>query len=163
MSARFIRVLLCAVIAAGAVSGCVNPEKKKKEAAKAKKAEEDKHKPKIPDMSTDMQFQSFIGRLRAAVARHDRATISALMNTDFGYRWDPAMAGETCFDYWDEHNTWPELARILNERFQPSGVYMVAPPQFVSEESYTGFRAGMQVVNGGWRFAYFIGGQDPLP
>lgn len=163
MSVRYIRLLLCLALIAGAVSGCQSPEKKKEEKEKAKKAEEAKHKPKIPDMSADVNFEAFVGRLRIAVAKHDRVTLSSMMTSDFGYRWDPGMAGETCFDYWDEHNLWSELEKILNERFVPNENFMVAPPQFVESNLYTGYRVGLRLVNGGWRFAYFIGGQDPLP
>jgi len=168
MFRRSIRLLLVLALFAGALSGCVNPEKKKKaDAAQQKKDEkkkdEEKKKPKIPDMSGDMQFSSFLSRLRTAVGRHDRAMLSQMMTPDFGYRWDPGMPEETCFDYWDQHGSWPELERVLHQPFKPSDVYMVAPPEFLSDRTYTGYRAGMMLVNGGWRFAYFINGQDTVP
>jgi len=168
MPARFIRLLLCLVLVCGGVCGCANLNKKKDQSESQKekdkkKKEEDKLKPKIPDMSGDVNFQSFVGRLRLAVSRHDRATLSQMMTPDFGYRWDPPMAGETCFDYWDQQNLWPELQKVLSQRFVPNGPYMVAPQQFVDESNYSGYRAGVRLVNGGWRFGYFISGQDPLP
>ncbi len=144
------------------MTGCVNTEKKK---AEQKKKEEEARKPKIPDMSADVAFEGFVGRLRAAVAKHDRGTLASMMTTDFGYKWDrdPAMPDETPFEYWDQHNLWGELERVLHERFVPNGVYMVAPPEFVSVQTFTGYRVGIRLENGGWRFAYFINGQDPLP
>jgi hypothetical protein len=159
MFVRFIRVLLCFMLLAGGLSGCQSPEKKKE--AEKKKAEE--KKPKIPDMNGDMSFQSFLGRLRLAVAKHDQATLTMMMTSDFGYRWDPAMPGESPFNYWDQHNLWGELEHVLDQHFVPNGLYMVAPPEFVNSTIFTGYRVGLRLDNGGWRFAYFINGQDPLP
>ena len=51
---------------------------------------------------------------------------------------------------------------MLRKRFAPSGVYMVAPPQFVADpDNYQGYRAGMRTVNGSWKFAYFVAGKEP--
>jgi hypothetical protein len=33
---------------------------------------------------------------------------------------------------------------------------MVAPPQFAFDPEYHGYRAGITMVNGSWRFAYFV-------
>ena len=35
---------------------------------------------------------------------------------------------------------------------------MVAPPQFGSDAQYRGYRAGMALVKGSWKFAYFVTG-----
>jgi hypothetical protein len=170
MFARIIPLVLCCALLTGGLGGCANPEKKKqaaeaakKKADEKKKAEEEKKKPKIPDMSGDTSFQAFVGRLRQAVAKHDRATLSAMMTENFGYQFGPEVAGETAFDYWDTHGLWGELQNVLEQRFVPNGPYMVAPPQFVTEAIFTGYRVGLRLENGGWRFAYFVNGQDPLP
>jgi hypothetical protein len=170
MFVRIIPFVLCGALLAGGLGGCANPEKKKqvaeaakKKADEKKKAEEEKKKPKIPDMSGDTSFQAFVGRLRQAVAKHDRATLTAMMTENFGYQFGPEVPGETAFDYWDAHSLWGELQNVLEQRFVPNGPYMVAPPQFVTAPIFTGYRAGLRLENGGWRFAYFVNGQDPLP
>ena len=33
---------------------------------------------------------------------------------------------------------------------------MVAPPQFATDQQYNGWRAGIRLVNGSWKFAYFV-------
>jgi hypothetical protein len=45
---------------------------------------------------------------------------------------------------------------VLQQKFVPHGGFMVAPPQFVSDPQYNGWRAGIQMVSGSWRFAYFV-------
>ena len=63
------------------------------------------------------------------------------------------------FAYWDQKNIWPELELVLKERFIPNENYMVAPAEFaLGTSSYTGYRAGIKLENGGWKFAYFVAG-----
>lgn len=161
----FPRLLLCAALIVLGFAGCQTPEKKKeKEKAKTEAAEKKKKKeePTMRDMSSDTSFQAFVGHLRTAVSRRDRAEIASLMAPDFGYRWDEAPAGETPFDYWDKNNVWPELESILGNRFVPHENYMVAPAHFVTDSDYRGYRAGVRLVNGSWKLAYFITGEDLL-
>jgi len=33
---------------------------------------------------------------------------------------------------------------------------MVAPPEVTYDANYRGYRAGLQQVNGAWRFAFFV-------
>jgi hypothetical protein len=80
-----------------------------------------------------------------------------MMTADFGYRWDTPPPGESPFSYWDQNNLWAELNSLLKERFVPKDLYMVAPPQAVSDPEYSGYRVGMRVVGGSWKFAYFVG------
>jgi hypothetical protein len=129
-----------------ALAACDTPYKKKDEADKQP----------FKDQAGDQGFQSFLGRLRQAVARKDHAMLAALMAPDFGYRWDTAPVGETPFIYWDKNNVWPELNAVLRENFVPNEIYMVAPPAVVSDPSYAGWRAGMRIVRGSWKFAYFV-------
>jgi hypothetical protein len=154
-----LRIFAAAVLIAFAslLPGCKSPEKKEQEKAKKEKAA----KPEIPDMSTDTNFQAFLGRLRTAVGKRDRQMLSSLLAPDFGWRWENPAPGNP-FDYWDQSNTWGELEKLLHERFTPSGVYMVSPPAFASDPKYRGYRMGIRLVNGGWKFAYFITGEDLL-
>ena len=50
----------------------------------------------------------------------------------------------------------------MREPFVPFGDvrdgFMVAPPEFATANEYTGYRAGIQLVNGSWKFAYFVNG-----
>lgn len=154
MISKFItRWLLLLVTFAFALSliGCETEEQKK--AAMAAKIRE---KTSIPDQSGDVSFQSFLGRLRLAARAKDMQTIAAMMTPDFGYRLEPPGEGDGVFAFWDKNNVWPELNLVLKERFIPNGVYMVAPGEFVVGQSYHGYRAGMRLEEGGWRFAYFV-------
>ena len=157
-SRKFLSLLAAsAVLAAGCNTTPETPQEKAQTAATA-----DKKKPKvptIPDQSGDLAFQSFLSRLRQAVRAHDAETLAGMMTKDFGYRLDPPGEGDGVFAYWDQNNIWPELELILKERFIPNENYMVAPPEFtLGATSYTGYRAGIRLENGGWKFAYFVAG-----
>lgn len=152
-----IRVLLVCVALLGLNACKTAPEKEDP----ATPALTPKKKPvaNISDQSRDVAFESFLSRLRQAAAAHDANMLAEMMTTDFGYRLDPPGEGPGVFTYWDENNAWPELTLILNERFVPKENYMVAPTEFVGDEAnYTGYRAGIQLVNGAWKFAYFVKG-----
>jgi hypothetical protein len=147
--------LFLLVIAVG-LSGCQTPSQKEKEKKAALKK---KAKVELREESSDVDFQAFVGRLRKAVAAHDVNTLASMMTPDFGYSLNPEKSGEGVFQYWDDQNLWPELAGILSEKFVKKGAFMVAPPQFADESlNYDGYRAGIQRVNGSWKFAYFVNG-----
>jgi len=157
------RSIVYALLAAVLFSGCQTETDKKEAAKKAQeKAMKQNAKTSIPDAAGDTQFQSVLGRLRLAVQKKDRAVIASMMDANFGWRWDTPPAGETPFDYWDQNNLWSELGSVLNNRFVPHESYMVAPPEFVTDPSFKGYRAGLRSVNGAWKFAYFITGEDVL-
>lgn len=116
--------------------------------------------PNIADPNGDVAFQAFLGRLRKAIDAHDIPTVASMMTTDFGYRLDPPEEGAGVFAYWDQNNLWPELQAIVAQPFSPKENYLVSPPEFVRNEAhYTGYRAGICLENGSWKFAYFVGGQ----
>ena len=142
MNFRLLPCLLAALL----LSGCETPYKKKDAAEK---------KP-LKDAAGDQTFQAFIGRLRTAVAKKDLPTLTSMMTVDFGYRWDPALASENVFTYWDEKGIWPELEAVLKESFVPVDNFMVAPPPFASDPNYNGYRAGVRTIKGSWKFAYFV-------
>ena len=157
-SRTFLSLLTASVVlAAGCNTTPETPQEKAKTAATA-----DKKKPKvptIPDQTNDLAFQSFLSRLRQAVHAHDADTLAAMMTKDFGYQYEPPLAGDGVFAYWDQNNTWSELELVLKEKFIPNENYMVAPPEFtLGTTSYTGYRAGIRLENGGWKFAYFVAG-----
>lgn len=153
------KLLSLFLVSALACSGCqmFGKHKDKKKAAADQKPPEQN----IPDQSGDVAFQAFIGRLRNAAAAHDMNTIATMMTPDFAYFLgaNPAQdrKGDGVFQYWDEQGLWQELNGILAEKFVPNGGYMVAPPQFADASlNYDGYRAGMRLVNGSWKFVYFV-------
>ncbi|MEO6742832.1 MAG: hypothetical protein ABIP20_21540 [Chthoniobacteraceae bacterium] len=131
------------------LAGCPKPEKKPNSA-------KGKEKPQIKDQNGDASFEAFLGRLRKAAEARDKVMLVSMMAPDFGYRWDNAPDGETAFAYWDRNKLWGQLVSVLRERFTPHDAFMVAPPQFAQNENYPGYRAGLRMVNGSWRFAYFV-------
>lgn len=141
------RPFLCAVLALSMAS-CQTPYKKKDEDAK---------KP-MQDQSGDQAFQSFLGRLRIAVKKQDEPVLTSLMVplSDFGYRWDTPPAGESIFQYWSMNNLWPVLEGVLKQKFMENGNFMVAPTQVVTDPNYKGYRVGLRLVRGSWKFAYFV-------
>jgi hypothetical protein len=149
-----VRLLLPCALALALIGCPTNEEKKKELAAKIHE------KQSIPDQSGDTNFIAFMSRLRQAVAKRDMPTIASLMTPDFGYRLEPPGEGDGVFAYWDKNNVWPELNLVLREKFVGDGPFMTAPVEFVrsktSGTTYTGYRAGMTLVEGGWRFAYFV-------
>jgi len=110
----------------------------------------------LRDQSGDASFQSFLTRLRKAAAKRDTAMLARMMTPDFGYSWQEGGEGAGVFAYWDAYHLWPELRAVLQERFVPSGNYMVAPAEVTTDPDYAGYRAGLRLVNGAWRFAYFV-------
>jgi hypothetical protein len=152
-----MKIITCVLLLfAIGLSGCKSPAKKveeKQKAALKKKAKADLRE------DSEVDFQSFVGRLRKAIAAHDVTTLAGMMTTDFGYSLKPEKSGEGVFKYWDDQNLWPELDGILSEKFVKKGDFMVAPPQFADESlNYDGYRAGIRRVNGSWKFAYFVNG-----
>ena len=145
---RFLVSLFAGLLAWGGLAGCASL----------------RHKPKIAkpsasdmaDQSGDVAFQAFLGRLRKAAARRDVEQLASVMSSNFGYSWEPGGEGPGVFDYWNRNNLWPELELVLKEKFVPSGNFMVAPPEVTYDPDYRGYRAGLQMVNGAWRFAFFV-------
>jgi hypothetical protein len=149
--------LLCVLLAMLGLSGCFDNDKKKP-GTEAKKKKEEPTK----DLSNDPSFQAYVGHLRQAVGKRDQREIAQLMAPNFGYRWDQPPEGETPFDYWDKNNAWPELEKVLSSKFVPHEGYMVAPPEFAADPAYRAYRAGVRQVNGSWKLAYFVTGEDVL-
>ena len=135
------------LLLASLLSGCFEPYKKSD--AEAKKP--------LVNMAGDTAFQAFIGRLRTAVRKRDVPMVASMMTADFGYTWDEsAQPSAQIFAYWDENGLWPVLAELLEKKFAPQELYMVSPPELVSDQKYNGPRCGMRVASGSWKFAYFL-------
>jgi hypothetical protein len=144
-----LRLLLCVFLGCS-FAACTSPPKKK---------DADKNKPKeqaMEDLSGDVNFQAFVGRLRKAVDAHDVQTVASMMTQNFGYRLDPVGEGAGVFQYWDDELLWPQLQAVLSKHFVPKGNFMVSPPEFATDPNFHGFRAGIAPVNGTWKFAYFV-------
>ena len=82
--------------------------------------------------------------------------MTTMMTPDFGYRWDAPPAGETAFDYWDKRGLWKDLEDLLKQKFAANEFYMMAPTQAVTDPTYAGYRVGIKIVGGSWKFAYFV-------
>jgi hypothetical protein len=137
---------LSALLAISLLTGCPNEGKKKAKAAD-----------KTKDQSGDHTFQGFVGRLRTAVDRKDTQMLASMMAEDFGYRWDSAPPGDDPFSYWERNRSWGELSNLMRAQWVPYDGYMVVPPAFVEDPAnYGGYRAGVRMVNGSWRFSYFV-------
>jgi hypothetical protein len=141
------------ILSAAFLSGCPMPGKKAKPTPGKKET--------MKDQNGDTSFQAFLGRLRKAVETKDRVVLASMMAPDFGYRWDRGPEGETPFAYWDRNKLWGTLAALMRENWGPHEGFMVVPPQFAQSDSYPGYRAGLTMVNGSWRFAYFVGAPAP--
>ena len=139
------RTLLYALLACG-LAGCESPYKKA----------DRKEKEPLKNAGNDQSFQAFLGRLRIAVANKDLPMLTSMMAPDFGYRYDAPPAAENVFTYWDEQGMWPVLQGLLREKFTPSDLYMVSPPQVATDAAYSGPRCGMRAIGGSWKFAYFL-------
>ena len=137
---------LLSLLLVGVLAGCEAPYKKSDAAER---------KP-MKDAAKDPSFQAFVGRLRTAVAKRDRQMLASMMTPDFGYRWDNPPPGEVVFDYWEQQKLWGELNNVLRQKFEPNELYMVAPPEVVTTPNYPGYRVGMRLIGGSWRFAYFV-------
>ena len=152
-----LRVLLILALSF-CLAACNSPSKKKNQ---------DKPPKSMKDASGDVSYEGFVNRLRKAVAKHDIQTLASMMTPDFGYLMDPTPTdpgtGEGVWKYWESNNLWPELNLVVQEKFVPFGNYMVAPSQFVTDPAYNGYRAGIVNMNGSWRFAYFVAGQQAQP
>ncbi len=154
---KHVAVLL--LVLSIAMTGCKSAAKreKEKEAAQAKKDAQ------TTETTADVDFQSFIGRLRKAIRARDMNTLAAMMTPDFGYVNGATRSedreGEGVFQFWDENGLWPELEGIISEKFVKKDDFMVAPAQWANPAlEYTGYRAGIRRVNGSWKFAYFVNG-----
>lgn len=142
----FSRASLCLLLVL-ALSGCLTPYKKK----------DAEDRQPLKNMAGDTSFQSFVGRLRIAVRKKDAPMLASMMTSDFGYTWDEsAQPGAQIFAYWDQNNLWPVLAELLEKKFVPQELYMVSPPELLTDTGYNGPRCGMRIANGSWRFAYFL-------
>lgn len=149
---RFFVILLLA-----ALVGCQSAEKRAEAEEKIETAERDVRQVKDPS------FNSFLGRLRKAVAKRDVRTLSTMMTDNFAYSWEPGGEGYGCFVYWDSNNLWPELEKIVNAQFLPKDNFMTAPAEFVERgEEYRGFRAGILKERGTFKFAYFVPPEEAI-
>lgn len=144
-------LLPCVALAAAGIllCGCSSASKKEEEQIVTPKGT-------LPDQSADTSFRAFVGRLRKAASQRDVGMLANMMSADFGFSWEPGGEGPGVFDYWDKHRLWRQVASTLNEPFVLSGDYMVAPPAAATDPDYKGYRAGLRIVNGSWRFAYFV-------
>jgi len=151
--AKLLSGLAAGGILVAALAGCQSLEKKKEKVQAPVGT--------LRDQAGDTSFQAFLSTLRKAAANKDVEVLAGMMTADFGYSWEPGGEGVGVFKYWTQHNLWGELNVVLKEKFVPSGDYMVAPAAVTVDPDFPGYRAGMRLVNGSWRFAYFVSAAPP--
>jgi hypothetical protein len=142
-----LRSSILALLPLLVVTACKTPYKESDEKRKAEKK----------NAQDDPAFRAFLGRLRIAAEKRDRGVLQQMMTPNFGYRWDDGPPGDSVFTYWDLQNTWPILTATLQAQFVPysssaSELYMVTSP----DQRIDGYIAGIRIVSGSWRFAYFL-------
>jgi hypothetical protein len=148
MTISRLRLLFLLLVLAFFMPGCAQFGKKK---PKTKIPET-----KAEDQNPEVAFESFMTRLKQAAKARNRNEMANLMTPNFGYSWEPGGEGRGVFEYWDRMSLWPELELVLQEKFVPSGAFMVAPAQATYDSNYRGYRAGMRQFNGAWHFVYFV-------
>jgi hypothetical protein len=153
------RIFTCLILSAAlALTACQsNPKKNQKKPGVTQEPTP------ANEVDEKADFRAFLERLRKVVQARDLNTLASMMTSNFAYVLGTTPAqdrvGPGVFQYWDENGLWIELEGILSERFVPKGDYMVAPPQFADPAAeYGGYRAGIQRVQGTWKFAYFVNG-----
>ena len=129
MNSRVLTFLFSATLLAGCNSAKEKPLTPPDRSPVAKPASPAKEE------SGDVAFQSFVSRLRAAVAAHDLPTLASMMAKDFGHRWDAAPQGESPFEYWDKNNFWPELQTVLSSRWTPHDGFILKRPDDITFRS----------------------------
>ena len=142
--------IFAALLAVSLLAGCPASDKKPAKARSKSDATSGR------GLAGDVAFQAFVGRLRLAVAARDRDTLADMMTRDFGYRWDAAPDDETPFSYWDSQKLWPQLRAVVSQQWTEHDGYMVVPPPDEEESSSGGYRAGIAMLDGSWRFSYFV-------
>ena len=150
------RLIICLALAL-LFAGCAAEREKQKKKDEAEKKQEVSKK-----VAEDPAFTAFLGRLRIAVAKKDRAVLTSMMTADFGYRWDTPPVGDDVFTYWDLNESWAVLAKLLREKFVAHNNYMVAPAAVATDPAFHGFRVGIRMLNGSWKFAYFVPGEGTI-
>lgn len=100
-------------------------------------------------------LESFLDRLRTAVAARDTQTMTWMMSPQFVYRTNPVGLGYGAFQYWDQNHLWPQVQEAVSQRFVPMNGDMVSPPDFPTNPYGVGPHAGVKNVNGVWQFVFF--------
>lgn len=99
-------------------------------------------------------------RLMEASITKDQAVVQALLAPDFTWREDEAPLQETPFEFWNRHNLWVPLNKLLNQKTFDQGAMKIAPREAKSA-SYKGPRLAWRKVGDEWRLAYFYAGSAP--
>lgn len=111
-----------------------------------------------PSSSPD-PLASFLQRLRRAVQEQDRKALRELMAEGFSFSFGHQPDRDAALGYWDEHDLWPELDRIVNGDWVPyiEGC-MATPAEFVYSGEYYDYRAGACLNDRRWELIFFVAG-----
>jgi hypothetical protein len=113
-----------------------------------------------PEVAAWGTLPEFLLAVRSAAANRDLDYLRPVMVADFTYAFIGIQTPEEAFAFWNAEDYWSldELAGLLDRGVRTTdGRLWSAPPQFVSDSSYRGARAGFRRrPDGRWEWVYLI-------
>jgi hypothetical protein len=114
----------------------------------------------IPDWDT------FFLEFRRAVRQRDTDALQSAMDEDFFYTFQHTHkrdARDQAVRLWEQEGAraWVPLEQVLRAGSREDPVVpglIVSPPAWISDERYTGYRAGFTKVGPYWRWIWFVSG-----
>lgn len=100
-------------------------------------------------------------QLLEAVITRDREAISRLLTPDFLWREDESPLEESPFSFWDRHQLWGELQKLIGAKVAKVELIRIAPREAMNP-NYLGGRLAWRQVGGEWRLASYFPGLIPL-
>jgi hypothetical protein len=111
-------------------------------------------------------WNTFIQQFRRAVQKRDRTALQSAMDDDFFYTFERTHkndARKQALGRWDSEGAkaWLTLEKVLSAGHREDSMVpglKVSPPAWVSDDRYTGYRAGFTKVGPYWRWIWFVSG-----
>jgi hypothetical protein len=121
---------------------------------------------RLARLDTIEDWNTFFLEFRRAVQRRDRGALQSAMDEDFFYTFERTHkrdARDHALGLWDREgaSAWLALEEVLRAGHQEDPVVpglKVSPPAWVSDDRYTGYRAGFTKVGPYWRWIWFVSG-----
>ena len=109
----------------------------------------------------EAEFKAFYAKFKKAVKAKDKAAVKSMMGSFVSYsfgasKFDP----DSAIKHIDKYKLWKKFAETLDKGYIYSKDLKgyVAPPAYVKDENYMGYRAGFSKKNGKWQLIFFITG-----
>jgi hypothetical protein len=117
-------------------------------------------------LDTISDWDIFFLQFQRAVQHRDRTALQSAMDNDFFYTFErthKSDARDQALERWDREGAgaWLALEKVLRagHRDDPAVPGLkVSPPAWVSDDRYTGYRAGFTKVGPYWRWIWFVSG-----